>query len=87
MLLGCKLLAILLISIIYGSELTSFMTTRETPEKIDTIEKLDNAVKNGLRFLNPGSNAQSSILAVSKLVQLYIQFCCKILLYLKNFCN
>ncbi len=63
------------------------MTTRETPEKIDTIEKLDNAVKNGLRFLNPGSNAQSSILAVSKLVQLYIQFCCKILLYLKNFCN
>ena len=68
MFLGCKLLAILFISTIYGSLLTSFMTIRETTEEIDTIEKLDNSVKNGLKLLCPRSSFQATMLLVKKLI-------------------
>ena len=71
MLLGCKLVAILFISRIYGSELISFMTITETPTTLDTIEKLDNAMKDGLKLLCIRSAASTSIL----LVKIAIIFC------------
>ena len=69
MFLALKLVLVLFISRIHRCALKSFMTIRETSEEINSIEKLDYAMKHGLKLLCTQSSAEASGLLVNKIIK------------------